>query len=357
MACAYDREEMCTLLTSNLIPRNIMVQLPDAMFGGELKRNKFIIDCFRGNDQLPPRFPAVVALMLNHRTYMCGDVVYHSREQAWNLFLVTEGTFANVGKPGPLGGCSPPVQGREDDEAAMVAGRSLSFPGIGSMNPTLLTKLRTFVKETPQASKSCQGFYPYQIFGRDSYFGDTEIFENAERHSSVRCESSRNGSLLVLHKKDFQQILEDFPSFRYVWLINAKHREVRRKALLRRFDVGRKLKHFAANVIQEHFRSHQPLRKVVPTTMTSPTVSEHSSTGCDSRGCDSGVQLLGSLPTDIPRIEPWRATTVAGAGCAGQDDTVAALRKDVDSLRSEMRAGFAQMQLCMQGARAGARSP
>merc|ERR1719215_2575803 len=59
-ACAYNREEMCTLLTSTLIPRNIMVQLPDSMFGGELKRNKFIIDCFRGNDQLPPKFPAVV---------------------------------------------------------------------------------------------------------------------------------------------------------------------------------------------------------------------------------------------------------------------------------------------------------
>lgn len=352
--CAYDRDAMCTLITSNVIPRSIMVQLPDSMFGGELKRNKFIIDCFRGNDQLPPRFPAVVALMLNHRHYMCGDVVYHSLEQAWNLFLVIEGTFANVGKPGPLGGCSPPVQGREDNVAAIVTGRSISFPGIGSVNPTLLTKLRTLSlqKATPQLSNSCQGFYPYQIFGRDTYFGDTEIFENAERHSSVRCESSHNGSLLVLHKKDFQQILEDFPSFRYVWLINAKHREVRRKLLLRRFVVGKKLKHFAATVIQEHFRSHQPFRKVVPTTMTSPTASEHSSTGCDST-----VQLLRSLPTDIPRLEhPWRPATVAGTGCAAQDDTVAALRRDVDSLRSEMRAGFAQMQLCMQGARVGAHS-
>lgn len=341
--CAYDREAMCTLLTSNLIPRSIMVQLPEAMFGGELTRNKFIIDCFRGNDHLPPRFPAVVALMLSHRYYACGDVVYHSIEQAWNLFLVIEGTFANVGKPGPLGGCSPPVQGREDDEAAIVTGPSMSLPGIGS--PTLLTKLRTFVKETPQLSKSCQGFYPYQIFGRNTYFGDTEIFEDAQRHSSVRCESSRNGSLLVLHKKDFHQILEDFPSFRYVWLTNAKHREVRRKALLRRLAVGRKLKHLAAAIIQEHFRrSHQPFRQVGHAILRSPTPSEHTSIGCDSR-----VLLPQNL--DRPRLEPRQVATFAG-----QDDTVAALRKDVDSLRAEMRAGFAQMQLCMQGAVAGMHS-
>merc|ERR1719375_2546579 len=288
--------------------------------------------------------------MLHHRQYVCGDVVYHSHEQAWNLFLVTAGTFANVGRPGPLGGCCPPLHGREDDHISCYSA-SISMPGIGgvgSVNPTLLTKMRSFVKEKPghHKSKSCRGFYPYQLFGRNTYFGDTEIFENVERRSSVRCESSSNGSLLLLHKKDFQQLVEDYPSFRYLWLSNAKKREVRRKVLLRRLTAGQQLKHFAANIIQEHFRSLQPARKVVPVSSpTTPTSSPASS---------AGIASAVRLPRSLPAAGPYPRTTYHAA--APEHVAVAALRQDVDCLRKEMRASFEQLQQCMQGVSARPRA-
>jgi CRP-like cAMP-binding protein len=358
---AYDREQMCNLLTSSLIPREIIVQLPEAMFGGELKRNRFILDCFQGVSVLPPRFPALVALMLSHRRYMSGEHVYHSYEQSWNLFLVSKGTFANIGRPGPTGGTCPAVCAGDEYDAVLQHETSMreSEPDT-SENPTLLTRLRSryinFEKGKGKPNICNGGFYPYQLFGPGTYFGDSELFENVERRSHVRCESS-SGSLLVLHKKDCQRLMEDFPSFRRVWLVSAKHRELRRKALLSRLVVGHTCKNMAALTIQHYFRSRRAVTRSIPSAQNTPT-------RCDSNsvGSDSGVRLPRSLRADGPCLRARQRSY-----CTSPRDTVPALKADVDvvkmpnpegavaalqadvcALRAEMRAGFQQLQMCWQ---------
>jgi len=294
---------------------------------------------------MPARFPALLALMLNRRHYAAGELVYHSCDQSWNLFLVSSGTFANVGKPGVSGGSCPAMNGNNDD--LIFTGTSLSTSMARfeyEPNPTLLTRLRTqvFKKEHDQrtpSNNSQRGFYPFQLFGQGRYFGDTELFENVERRSSVRCESLV-GSLLVLHKRDLKRLVEDFPAFTPMWAVMSKHREIRRKELLRRLVLGQRLKNFAATTIQDFYRMHrastiEPVESC--TSLTSASVLQ------EPVARYPGTQAR-SL-TQLPR-PPVHLQSLPGSG----NETVASLRADVDALRDEMRTGFSELQLCVQAA-------
>lgn len=341
----YDQEQMRSLLTSSQIPRDIMMKLPEAVFGGEVLRNRFVISC-RCSQQLPPRFPALVALMLNRRQYSSGESVYQSHDQAWNLFLVASGTFANVGKPGVMGGTCPSIGSADanDDFVLAYSCTTPSLPRIESApNPTLLTRVRTrmFSKadETQSHKKRHRGFYAYQLFGKRSYFGDSELFENVPRRSSVRCESSQ-GSLLCLHKKDLKRLMEDFPAFKQAWSAIAKRREVRRVERLRRLTMGQNYKNLAASTIQDFWRSRK--------TFQVNHNDSSSRLSLDSFRCppinEPGVECQGGF--DMQSRDRLRSCSKPSM----QSNEVVALRSDVDALRSEMRASFKQLQLCIQSA-------
>jgi len=211
-------------------------------------------------------------------------------------------------------------------------------------NPTLLTRLRTqvFKKEHDQrtpSNNSQRGFYPFQLFGQGRYFGDTELFENVERRSSVRCESLV-GSLLVLHKRDLKRLVEDFPAFTPMWAVMSKHREIRRKELLRRLVLGQRLKNFAATTIQDFYRMHrastiEPVESC--TSLTSASILQEPVAQYPGTHARSLTQL--------PR-PPVHLQSLPGSG----NETVASLRADVDALRDEMRTGFSELQLCVQAA-------
>jgi hypothetical protein len=190
-----------------------------------------------------------------------------------------------------------------------------------------------------------RGFYPYQLFGQGRYFGDTELFDNVERRSSVRCESAV-GSLLVLHKRDLTRLLEDFPAFTPMWAVMAKRREIQRKKLLGRLIHGQKLKSFAATIILAFFRARK--RSKVERVVSKTTESKISLTS---------ESILQEPVTQVPAtnarliLQPSRPLVhPQSRAVSAQDETVASLRADVDALREELRAGFRELQLCMQEA-------
>jgi CRP-like cAMP-binding protein len=326
----YDREHMRTLITSNVIPFEILQLLPKTMFGGELIANNFVTSYINFTRRMPKRFPALLALMLNRRCYDRGDMVYHVREHAWSLFLVSSGTFANIGKPSMSGGSCPGFNSEEEELALYNSQPTLPD---SSRLPTLLTRCKTrWFTPQEKTPKTQRGFYPYQLFGRGTYFGDYEVFENIERLSCVRCEYK--GSLLELHKGDLKRLLDDYPAFGDFWFSAAKQREKRRKRMLKKFYFGQKARDLAVINIQEAYR------KTWKSTCGTRMISRASlGQKCEEFSFSTAPNETGHL---------WLPPKDEG------EPSVASLRKDVDSLRHEMRTGFKQLQICLQ---AGSRGP
>mmetsp|Transcript_56813 Transcript_56813/g.99023 ORF Transcript_56813/g.99023 Transcript_56813/m.99023 type:complete len:615 (+) Transcript_56813:87-1931(+) len=210
----YDRAQMRSLLTSAM-PQEIMRQLPERMFDGKLVSNKFITSVIEVG-HMPSRFPVLVALMLHRRNYEAGEIVYYSGEHPFSLFLVYEGTFANIGTLGPDGGVS--------DLSPSIFLTQAMLSDTYEEAPTMLQNIRKYFPRHQRAldkqSAAQSLLHPYQLFGAGNYFGDTEILEGGRRISSVRCESKK-GSLLLLHKTDFQSLCNDFPSFKPTWQKNC----------------------------------------------------------------------------------------------------------------------------------------
>jgi len=245
---AYDPSQMRQLLTSSVLPRHLSSELPQAMFSGKLVNNKFL----RINEMLgtpiPARLCLLIAVASTVRFYDTDELVYCSQEHAWNLFLVLEGTFANIGKPTAAGGIAdlPPI-----------ALASLEKQ-VSSRTPTGRKRLSfgDSCEALKMSHSSLEKLTPYQLFGVGNYFGETELLleENPiPRRSCTRCQS-RHGGLLVLPRDELQNIAKEFPSFMVAWQAAARRREHHRTSLLERLVSDQRSTELAAKIIQRHVR-------------------------------------------------------------------------------------------------------
>lgn len=351
-ARGYDKDEMRALLMSGPMPAEVMQQLPGALFGGELHRNKFVTYCADISGRVPPRLPVMVALLMERRRYSAGELVYQVHDHPWSVYFVMEGVFANVGCPGPEGGTSDQVT---EAKRRPSMGTPL-LGGTGEMymdsRPANVFLRRAFVK--PKTSTSLRSLvttdhlpsvplYPYQVFCWGSYFGDTEVLERVPRRTSTRCES-KTASALALHYKDFNSLLLDFPACKEVWFHAARQKEYRRKALLQRLRVPRHYKHWAAAFIQDFHR----MKPQAQGSRLSLMQSEREPTDKPARRKstvaivteDSSVSAMpGQAMPSIPRVS--HATSKSEFATMAD---VHMLRADVQEMRSEMHEGMQKMR-------------
>jgi len=96
-------------------------------------------------------------------------------------------------------------------------------------------------------------FCPYRLFGHNSYFGELECISGATRHATARCE--RSGCVLMLRKRDFFELICEFPQFGEVWQSAAGRRESMRLAALKRLTHRQQYRTLAVTTIQRVFRS------------------------------------------------------------------------------------------------------
>merc|ERR1711924_585727 len=114
--------------------------------------------------------------------------------------------------------------------------------------------------------------------------------------------------LLVLHKKDLADLVEEFPQFAWVWRTAARRRELHRRILLMKFNVGRSLKAFAASIIQRIVRKrNKRLASVKPSyrkTVSTTTLSAFTeiAPGMGRMQFD-GPQYAQVLKTDVDALK------------------------------------------------------
>lgn len=202
---SFDKHDMQELLTSEYVPRWLLSRMQEGLFGGELLRNEFV----HGVKASPPRMVPLLAVHVQRSDFCKGEIVYEMSEFAMSVFLVLNGTFAYVGRPGPGGGMSASISEEEN-------------------------------------------LYPYMLFSRRSYFGQEDLLMGRLRTATARCE--RDGTLLALPKQDFLELQEMFPTHAVVWKQTAIRREWLRQKSLQRLTHSMTLKSLAATMIQEYFR-------------------------------------------------------------------------------------------------------
>jgi len=224
---SFDYEENCMLkmLTSGLLPRVLLEQLPFQMFGGQLVRNNFFTLCSLQVRHVPPRFSVLLALKVYQIAFCAGEFVYHYNDHPFNLFLVRSGIFACVAKVGSHGAYHEVPQ----------------MSHVLSKETSMITKLRGYLmpgsidpNETQQAYNAAlnASLYPYRLLGMMSFFGDAELITGKARQTTVRCESANGGLVLGLHKGDYFDLMVEYPHFARAWRAAAlRHDRQDRKGL------------------------------------------------------------------------------------------------------------------------------
>ncbi|CAK0795523.1 unnamed protein product [Prorocentrum cordatum] len=133
----FDPEDMRRLLTSGVMPRSLIGDLPDRLFDGQLARNKFMTTCAISctGGIMPPRFPLLMSTVLCQRPYKAGELVYELHDHAFNLFLVMSGTFAYVCEvtgAGAVDAAKEPEHFVESNSAFKAGGKGsgIKLPGM-----------------------------------------------------------------------------------------------------------------------------------------------------------------------------------------------------------------------------------
>eukprot|EP00931_Biecheleriopsis_adriatica_P043873 TRINITY_DN25069_c0_g2_i1.p1 TRINITY_DN25069_c0_g2~~TRINITY_DN25069_c0_g2_i1.p1 ORF type:complete len:667 (+),score=82.67 TRINITY_DN25069_c0_g2_i1:109-2109(+) len=159
-----DSEAMRGILKRHL-STELLISLAGSVYGGKLKRNRFILAAARNLEYIPPRLPLLAATLLTRRIFSNGTPVFMAGELALGIYLVQKGTFAH-----------------------MHAG------------------------------------FPYWLYSFNNYFGDYEVFNRLDlRTSEVRCQST-SGELLYLPSESLSELSQQFPSMEQVWRGDAKRR-------------------------------------------------------------------------------------------------------------------------------------
>eukprot|EP00418_Pyrodinium_bahamense_P095889 CAMPEP_0179037158 /NCGR_PEP_ID=MMETSP0796-20121207/13986_1 /TAXON_ID=73915 /ORGANISM="Pyrodinium bahamense, Strain pbaha01" /LENGTH=685 /DNA_ID=CAMNT_0020733461 /DNA_START=84 /DNA_END=2141 /DNA_ORIENTATION=+ len=287
---SFDKAAMRDLITGKYMPRWLVSQIPQKLFGGKLVENNFLRG--KGTSVVPPRLPSLLAMSVLSSDFLAGEIIYQVHDFPFNLFLVLSGTFAVVGLPGPEG-------------------------GQDALQP-----------DSPEDSQSKVALHPYRLFSAKSYFGDLEMIMARARPSTCRCE--RNGTTLTLHKKDYMELVDMFPDFAVAWKFAGLRREHMRKRCLAQLKCGRPVKCLAATQIQRHFRRVR------------------QSLGAHGRGGEgqesSGAKKGSRLAKGIDKTQQHQANTVHLQSQVGN------LQKDFDDFKEEMRSFRDEFRMLLKGA-------
>jgi hypothetical protein len=244
-----DRKQVRTLLTSSVLPRELMELLAGGLFEGELENNRFMTACLRYEKRLPVRFPLLLALALNERNFARKEMVYCAHDHPWNLFLVVKGSFAYIAFPSSQGGLN--------DLPNDLNGRDSGLDVARGSKKTLCTEAtKASAREAAKNAANMHGaLYPYQLFGPRAYFGDLEMLLRGARtrFSGARSEFD-GGQTLVLHKTDLSSLIQDFARFGHAWSSKAKRREEHRRFLISRLKRGNNADVLAVETIQRYWR-------------------------------------------------------------------------------------------------------
>jgi CRP-like cAMP-binding protein len=95
---SYDRNEMTKFLTGMALPRKLLGDIPAQLFDKQLLQNKFVSICASATADkcVPPRFALILSTMLTSQSFNDGDIVFHRRDHAFNMYFVLKGLFAYV---------------------------------------------------------------------------------------------------------------------------------------------------------------------------------------------------------------------------------------------------------------------
>lgn len=231
---AYNHEAVKDVLMSGVLPRRLFNMLPQALFNGQLVRNRFVCgSLYLGHHiKMPARFPIMLALACQGYYYERDQTVYYVQDHAWNIYLVMAGVFSYI-----TGSFTTP---QELDTINLAQG---------------LFNLKELTISQGEDDAS-----PYQLFSPGSYFGDLEIVvDSGPRVATARCESF-DGATLALHKRDLFSLIEEFPHITTQWRQAARRRERHRKKLMARFHRG-SYKDLAARMLQRGWRHFLAKRK------------------------------------------------------------------------------------------------
>jgi len=332
MTHQYDVGAMKKLITGRYMHRTLMGQLPVKLFSGDLLRNQFTrcLTLFDDAGFLPPRLPLLMALSMYRSWFEDGEVAYQHQDHAYNLFLITSGTFSYIGQPRKKGGKDAP--------------------------PRAFTTSDT--KEEP--------LYPYMLFGKGSYLGDLEVLLNNPRPASCRCEVA--GAALVLPRNELNVLIGEFPQYVPIWFSEGQRRERHRQRCLKRLRHKYKLQDFCAVAIQTQLRAwrshgykkrktgvagdgvHQTmdqanklsLMTMLPHGNTEDLSTTQPAVNPDAKGSmESGEgDVAGSPPRWSPRAHQvsGRGPNSARATGAAADDRIDAILQSMGSMQASLGA-------------------
>jgi hypothetical protein len=330
------------LLDAGGIPRELLSILPGALFKGAVVNNAFVQVCLSANARraIPPRFPLLLALELSEHRYQHHEVVYHAHDHAFNLFLVTQGTFAYIAQPTAAGGQAemlrtsprtprPATPISQQSSKLSLMGRVVGRTGV---DKHCAAHGRTCV--IPNTNK----LYPFQLFSSRAYCGDIELFSGQTRHSSLRNETTdpedrpSDGVMLVMSKSELENLLNEFPHYQAIWKEQADRRAHLRKCLCKRMNQGRHYKDLAATTIQRRLLFYQQVKR-------SRKVATPSNDG-------EWNDETGAHASAFGHLHQLRAANSCRSMCAPKPGSV---QTDLGALHHEVQMQGKQLQQALEG--------
>jgi len=347
----FDRNRMKDMITCGLLPRRLAGELQNHLFDGRLTTNRFILAC-RYDEQLPPRFPLLVAVSCSVRYFECKEVVYYCFDQSWSVFLVHQGTFANIGRPGRKGGTSmlSPLL-----VCAATNGNKSVYDRINRTSSAFANSMngmrRAPALEMPP--KDC-ALTPYQLFGVHNYFGDTEIFldHNGARRSCVRCESKVGGCALVLNRLVIFDLMAEFPRCAGAWRSAAIHREEHRKALLMKLTCRHECDVFAASTVQQYYRRRSRTREEAISSNAWIASNKAKMARAALRGITRETEAVPEYARILAEDVKQLREEVGLLNRRAEEDTVS-VHQAVDTLKAELIQVLNERSLAPRGCNAG----
>lgn len=234
----FNREDMKQLLMSCDMPADLHLKLEQSVFDGQLAENLFLQICSSpGTGAIPPRLFLLVAVLVSRRNLSVGECVYFRHEHPFNVYLVLAGTFAAVDRIST----GPRETGKISDKSRGWSSRAY----LGA---------HYYAHEHEEDEEHEEdALYAYSLYAFGNYFGELELMLNCPCRATIRCESPK-GSLAVLAKADFQQLLGEFPNFGRVWHTGAVRRERIRSKRYGNSHLPMTYKAVAVLVLQRFYR-------------------------------------------------------------------------------------------------------
>jgi len=221
------------------------------------------------------------------------------------------------------------------DGKTSLSGDTVQEAPLSTFSSTLTERTRQLQKYHTEAEGVVNGpkLFPYHLFCSGTYFGSLELLDAGARRCTARCEGKTRCfktdkeygpacSLLLLHKQEFNRILEEFPHYRNAWVHSARRDEIRRLERRSRLTKGRDYLGLAASEIQAFVRARKNclgvsmhLRAKVKLKPTEPAA--HRKTVFSKKA--PGLQLF-------------------------RESLQSELRSGLEELRLEMRSNMAEMR-------------